>query len=261
MQIIIPMSGTGSRFIKAGYDLPKFLIKINDQPMIQWVVKMFLDQNCNSNDHFIFICRKEHQEQYNLSQILKTIVKNCEVITIENHKLGPVYAVSKAFDIIDNNQPSIISYCDYFMSWDYKNFKKSVLENQCDGSVPCYTNFHPHLLPIKNLYASCRIDDQKNLCEIKEKFSFNSDKTKAYHSPGVYYFKNGNTLKKYFQMVLDCDLSLNGEFYVSLVYQLMLKDNLKISVYDKIDYFCQWGTPEDLADFLFWINLVKNFKS
>ena len=99
------------------------------------------------------------------------------------------------------------------------------------------------------------------LLEIKEKFSFTQDKTQSYHSPGVYYFRNGNILKKYFQMALDQDLSLNGEFYVSLVYQLMLKDNLKISVFDKIDFFCQWGTPEDLEEFLFWINIVKNFQS
>ena len=256
MQVIIPMSGIGLRFINAGYKDPKFLIKIANKPVIEWVVNMF-----SKKDDFIFICRKEHIENTIIADELKRIAPNCQILTIENHKKGPVYAVSKAFDKIANDQPVLVSYCDYFMSWDYENFKKSVFDNQFDGSVPCYTNFHPHLLIPKNLYAGCKIDKQKMLLEIKEKFSFTQDKTQSYHSPGVYYFRNGNILKKYFQMALDQDLSLNGEFYVSLVYQLMLKDNLKISVFDKIDFFCQWGTPEDLEEFLFWINIVKNFQS
>jgi NDP-sugar pyrophosphorylase family protein len=256
MQVIIPMSGIGLRFINAGYKDPKFLIKIDNKPVIEWVVNMF-----SADDDFIFICRDEHIKNTIISNELKRIVPNYKILTIENHKKGPVYAVSKAFELITNDQPALVSYCDYFMSWDYENFKKSVFENKFDGSVPCYTSFHPHLLIPKNLYAGCRIDNQKMLLEIKEKFSFTQDKTKSHHSLGVYYFKNGNILKKYFQMALDQDLSLNGEFYVSLVYQLMLRDNLKISVFDKIDYFCQWGTPEDLEEFLFWINIVKNFQS
>lgn len=259
MQVIIPMSGIGNRFIKAGYNLPKFLINVIDKPVIEWVVKMF-DCNDDNSNKFIFICRKEHQEQYDLISKLKKLIKNCQVVIIENHKLGPVYAVSKAFDKIIDDQPCVVSYCDYYMNWNFDDFKKTMLTSDVDGCVPCYHGFHPHLLPPQNLYAGCKIDDDKNLLGITEKFSYTTDKSQGYHSPGVYYFKNAKLLKKYFQLAFDNNLSLNNEFYVSMVYQLMLKDNLKISVYDKIKHFCQWGTPEDLEDFLSWINLIKNLK-
>ncbi len=254
MKVIIPMSGLGSRFIEAGYKDPKPLIKVHGKPIIEWVVKMFA-----SDDEFIFICRDEHIANTNLAVELKRIKPEGKIVTIKNHKRGPVYAVSKIFDTLKDDEPILISYCDYYMRWDYEGFKKAVLKGEIDGSVPCYTGFHPHLLPKKNLYAGCRVDDENFLLEIKEKFSFTEDKTKSLHSPGVYFFKNGATVKKYFQMALDRDLSLNNEFYVSLVYQLMLKDNLKIYVYDQIKYFCQWGTPEDLEEYLFWVDQVKNF--
>ena len=257
MKIIIPMSGLGSRFIAAGYQDPKPLIKVHNKPIIEWVVKMFPDGDDEKNE-FIFICRKEHVENTNIVAELERIKPNAKIVTIENHKRGPVYAVSKVFDLVKNDEPVLISYCDYYMRWNFADFKKTVLQLGADGAVPCYTGFHPHLIPQKNLYAGCLIDDKNYLQEIREKFSFAQDKSKGFHSPGVYFFKNGAVLKKYFQMALDEDLSLNGEYYASLVYQLMLRDKLKIFVYDKIDYFCQWGTPEDLQEYLFWVEQVKN---
>lgn len=254
MKVIIPMSGLGSRFIAAGYKDPKPLIKVHCKPIIEWVVNMF-----SPDDEFIFICRDEHIENTNLAAELQRIKPNAEIISIKNHKRGPVYAVAQIFDKIKNDEPVLVSYCDYYMRWDYEGFKKVVLNPEIDGSVPCYHGFHPNLLPKKNVYAGCLIDEQNLLLEIKEKFSFEEDKTKGFHSPGVYFFKSGEVMKKYFQMALDQDLSMNGEFYVSLVYQLMLLDGLKIFVHDKIDYFCQWGTPEDLQEYEFWIDQVRTW--
>ena len=101
MKVIIPMSGLGSRFIAAGYDDPKPLIKVHGKPIIEWVVQMF-----SPEDQFIFICRDEHIENTNLAAELKRIKPNAEIISIKNHKRGPVYAVAQIFDKIDNSEPS-----------------------------------------------------------------------------------------------------------------------------------------------------------
>ncbi len=259
MKIIIPMSGLGSRFIAAGYKDPKPLIKVHNRAIIDWVVSMFPDDG--EKNEFIFICRREHVENTDIVDQLKKIKPDSKIISIENHKRGPVYAVAQIFDLIKDDEPILISYCDYYMRWNFSDFKKAVLKKGIDGSVPCYTGFHPHLIPKKNLYAGCLVDENNFLLDIKEKFSFEENKEKGFHSPGVYFFGTGQILKKYFKMALDQNLSLNDEFYVSLVYQLMLKDKLKIYVYDKIDYFCQWGTPEDLDEYNFWVDYVGGKKS
>ena len=62
-------------------------------------------------------------------------------------------------------------------------------------------------------------------------------------------------MKQYFNKAMEVNLSLNGEFYASLVYQLLIEDGLKVKVYDKVPTFCQWGTPEDLEEYLYWSDI------
>lgn len=50
MQIIIPMSGFGERFRRAGFNTPKPLININDKPIIAHVIDLFRGEH-----NFIFI--------------------------------------------------------------------------------------------------------------------------------------------------------------------------------------------------------------
>jgi NDP-sugar pyrophosphorylase family protein len=256
-QIIIPMTGNGSRFVAAGYKDLKPMIKVQGKPIIEWIVRGML----SAEDDIIFICRESHlQDIPGYESYLKSLVKGAKIVSIQSwEKRGPVYDIMKAEAQINDEFPTVITYCDYFMLWDLRKFKTEVLKRNCEGAIPCYSGFHPHLIPEKNLYASCRVDENENLLEIREKFSFQKDKYQARHSPGLYYFKSGALMKKYYQMTINEDLSLNGEYYSSLPYNLLVRDKLKVWAPVNIDFFCQWGTPEDLNDYLFWTNLVKGF--
>ena len=54
MQILIPMTGNGSRFVNKGYSRLKPFIEVHGRPIIEWVVKMF-----KGDEHLInFICRE-----------------------------------------------------------------------------------------------------------------------------------------------------------------------------------------------------------
>ena len=52
---------------------------------------------------------------------------------------------------------------------------------------------------------------------------------------------------------MERNLSINGEFYVSLVYNLMVEDALPISIYE-IQHMLQWGTPQDVREYEAWSN-------
>jgi NDP-sugar pyrophosphorylase family protein len=249
------MTGEGSRFKAAGYQKLKPLIPVHGKPILNYVVDMF------PGDHsFIFVCRKDHNNHYNLQEYIASICPNGKVVLIEGHKLGPVYAALQAEEYVNDNEPILLSYCDYFMDWDFYDFTKEVTTSGEDGNVICYTGFHPHLLPPKNVYAGCRVDGSLNLLEIKEKFSFEEDKTKGSHSVGAYYFKSGKLMKDYFEKTIERNLSLNGEYYASLVYQLLIEDNLNVKVYNKVPHFCQWGTPQDLEEYLYWSEIFLKHK-
>ena len=258
MKIIIPMTGFGSRFVAAGYKDLKPFIKVQGKPIIQWIIEGMYP---NERD-ILFICRQEHLDTItDMRKKLLEIAPTATICAIDNWtKKGPVYDVLRASEYIEDEKQCIINYCDFYMSWDYDKFVEEVTKRSCEGCIPCYTGFHPHLLIEKNYYASCLTDENDNLIEIREKYSFEKDKTKAKHSPGVYYFKTGKLLKKYCQKLVDSEQTLNGEFYASLPYNFMVKDGLKVWVPTNVEKFCQWGTPEDLKEYVFWTECARRFE-
>lgn len=245
------MSGTGERFKKVGYKDPKPLIEVESKPIIQHVVERF-----SKEDEFIFICNADHIQATNMKSILEKIAPNNKILTIDPHKKGPVYAVSKVYDSIDDNKPSIVNYCDFSWRWDYSHFKRVVSENDCAGSVISYKGFHPHLLH-PNLYASMKENSPSWMEEIKEKHTYTENKMDCYQSSGTYYFRSGSIIKKYFTKLMESGLELNGEFYVSLVYNELAKDKLPIYIYE-IPFMLQWGTPEDLEEYNYWSRYFLN---
>lgn len=259
MKIIIPMTGYGSRFVAAGYRDLKPFIPVQGKPILQWIV----DGIFPGEKDILFICRKEHLDTIpGMKERLAKIAPTAQVYAVSDWiKKGPVYDVLRASDIIPDEEPCIINYCDFYMSWDWPTVKQQMLDRGCDGCVPCYTGFHPHLLVEKNLYASCLTDENEDLVEIREKYSFEADKTMARHSPGTYFFKSGALLKKYCQKLVDFGPALNGEYYASLPYNFMVRDGLKVWVPTNVEFFCQWGTPEDMSESVYWIETMRKMKT
>lgn len=262
MNVIIPMTGYGARFVAAGYKELKPFIPVLGKPVIEWIVTEMYPADVT----VIFVCRGEHlQNDSSMRERLLSYAPDATIVSIEDWvKKGPVYDVLRAYrelketDRIDPEEPCIINYCDFHMMWNYEAFVKEALSRDCDGAVPCYTGFHPHLLPEKNLYASCLTDENDNLIQIREKFSFEKDKLKAKHSPGTYYFKNGRIMEKYCQILTEHEeCAINGEYYASLPYQFMVQDGLKVWIPANVDYFCQWGTPEDMEEFIYWTDFIR----
>lgn len=244
MHIIIPMSGVGKRFVDAGYTVPKPLIEIDGKPIIEHVCNLFPGET-----KFTFICNAKHLAETNMRSILEGIQPNGNIIEIPNHKKGPVYAVSLINHLIEDDEEVIVNYCDFGTYWDYQDFLRHSRERNADGAIPAYKGFHPHMLGTTN-YAFMR-DDEQWMLEIKEKEPFTDNRMQEYASNGTYYFKKGKYVKKYFKQLMDEDIQLKGEYYVSLIYNLLVRDGLKVSIYH-IQHMLQWGTPGDVEEYNRW---------
>ena len=106
------------------------------------------------------------------------------------------------------------------MGWNYNEFETFVNTTDCDGAIVCYTGFHPHMLGGDN-YAFVKTEADNLFVEIREKQSYTDDKMSEFASTGTYYFKEGRYIKKYFQDLMEKDMHVNNEYYVSLVYNLL----------------------------------------
>ena len=262
IQLVIPMSGKGFRFLNEGYTDPKPLIKVQDKPIIEHVIAMFPGVS-----DVLFICREEHILNTDMKNILRKISPKCNIVSLPDEKLlGPVDSVSRVFEYLDDTKEIIVSYCDYGSVWDFEEFIKENRLKNLDGSIVTYTGFHPHMLGTDN-YAFIKKNDQQ-VVKVQEKKPFTDDRMSEEASNGAYYFKNSKIVKQYFRELMDSDIQVNGEFYVSEVYNLMIRDNMKVGTY-KIDKMLQWGTPYDLEIFKDWcryfeskkMNLITNPKN
>jgi NDP-sugar pyrophosphorylase family protein len=249
MQIIIPMSGFGERFRRAGYTSPKPLIEVEGKPIIAHVLDLFPGE-----EDVTFICNREHIESTNMEEILCHYCPTGTIITIEPHKKGPIYAVSQAFEALKDNEPVIVNYCDFSCYWNYGHFKQWVQDCGADGSVPAYRGFHPHSLGSTN-YAFMRVENGW-MREIQEKKPFTNNKLEEFASSGTYYFSRGRHVKRFFAEIMANDQSVNGEYYCSVAYNLMVQAGLSVSVYE-LQHFMQWGTPEDLTEYIRWSDAFR----
>jgi NDP-sugar pyrophosphorylase family protein len=245
------MSGFGERFRMAGYSIPKPLIEIEGKPIVAHVIDMFPGEL-----DFIFICNQDHlnNPDYHMELILRQYCPTGRIIGIPPHKLGPIHAVRQVQHMIDLNRPVVVNYCDFSCYWDWSHFKKYVTNNACQGAIPAYKGFHPHTLGSTN-YAYMR-ELNGWVQDIQEKQPYTNNRMEEYASSGTYYFASGQIMSEAFRAVVEQDLNVSGEYYVSLAYKPLLTSGQSVAVYP-LEHFMQWGTPEDVAEYNTWSNAFK----
>lgn len=245
IQVLIPMSGQGTRYQRAGYKEPKPLIPVNGTPMIERLLAGFpLDWACT------FVLAENHRGT-GLPETLQRLRPEAKLVYVAPHTEGPGRALRAALPSLDPQAAVLVSYCDYQMEWDPAAFARFVESSRCEACVVSYRGFHAHYLnPVT--YAYSRMDGER-VVEVKEKGSFTANRENEFASCGAYYFRSPEILKTALDEQDRRGLSLNGESYTSLTVQAWLesKADSHVRVFE-IPHFFQWGTPEDLVRFEYW---------
>ena len=240
MNVIITLAGKSLRFAKEGIKKDKFLLSTGKNSIVlDHVVQMF-----NPDDVFHFIISKKQSKKRELKKIILKTVKKGKIYIVDDHNKGPVYSVLKLKGL-DENEPIIISYCDFFVKWDYQRFLRNIYT--IDGSIPVFKDFHPSSFT-GTLYAYVKSSKKNNFISIREKKSYTKNPTKEYASCGIYYFKSLKIFKFFAKKLLK---KTKREAYVSLIFNLMKKSNLKLNIFEVEKFICL-GTPLDFRIYLYW---------
>ena len=56
---------------------------------------------------------------------------------------------------------------------------------------------------------------------------------------------------------MDLELKVKNEYYCSVAYNLMVEEGFSVAIYE-LQHFMQWGTPEDLEEYISWSNIFKD---
>jgi len=229
MNIIIPIGGIGKRFKDEGFDLPKPLIPVLGKPMIYRVIEN-LDLKEEDKIHIIYnpelnifrfesFLRKEFPKiDFNFI-CLSGLTKGAAETILFGLERIPDKILSEDFLIMD---------CDTF-------YGDNILEKyrKCKNKNSIFYFIDEENDPI---FSYIIIDESGKVSGIKEKI-----KISKFANTGAYGFSSGVVLKEY------CKKISNGEreLYVSLIYQKMLEDGIKIDS-EEIEKFNCVGTPLQL---------------
>ena len=255
IQVIVPMSGFGERFRRAGYTVPKPMIEVEGKPIVAHVVDMFPGVT-----DIVFVCNQDHLDnpEFGMAEALKQAAPTGTIVGIAPHKLGPIHAVLQALPALDLSRPVVVNYCDFTCYWDFEDFAQFVEETGCAGCIPCYRGFHPHSLG-STFYAYVK---QQGLMatDIQEKQPWTDEPIKEFASSGSYYFRTAKLMRDAFRETMERELMVGGEYYVSMAYKPLFEKQLPVTVYE-LQHFMQWGTPEDLQEYQLYSKMFRDLVS
>jgi NDP-sugar pyrophosphorylase family protein len=226
------MAGLGRRFPKDKYYLPKPLIDVNGKPMIQRAI-----ESLDLDGQYYFVLR--NNEFLNIQKdVIKKIVKDPVFVTVGETTEGPACSILLLKDYINTKDELVTANCDQIMDWSSKLFLHNV--RLYDGAVVTYYSDTD-----KNSYV--KLDRNGRAVYFAEKEVISNISLN-----GIHYWKRG----KYFvdsaeAMIANNDRAPNGEFYVSISYNYMIKAGLKCGIFH-VPNECHHavGVPFDLERFL-----------
>jgi NDP-sugar pyrophosphorylase family protein len=264
MKVVIPMAGFGERFVQAGYQDPKPIIRIGRTGRKR-IVEYVLDMFSEGEDDITFICNQTHMMYTPIRDVLKGLVPSCTVLSVPPHKKGPIHTVMESgyLDSIDPDDELVVSYCDNPHLWSRERFIAHTRDHALDGCILTHTGFHPHTLSSTKMAFVKEKDsgDPANLIsEIKEKACYTEDPQSEHASTGMYWFRTAEIAKKYFTESLSTGndengLTYKGEHYVTLVYNLLVRDGLRVGFYDT-PFVTVFGTPREVRNFEAWKEIL-----
>ncbi len=239
IDIVITMGGLGSRFRKAGYTVPKYMIEVNGKTLFEWSM-ISLEGYKEKVAQYIFIAMKDDTcdvESFINSKCKELGLKNYHIIVLDYLTDGQATTAMKASEFWNENNGLLIYNIDTYVEAGEMNYQ----ELKGDGFIPCFKAQGDH-------WSFVRLDENGKVVEIKEKKRISN-----YCTLGAYYFKScklyQDLYNEYYGVKRD-DL-VNGEKYVSPLYDYLLTKNGEIYISDvnpeKVHVL---GTPEELKQFM-----------
>lgn len=235
MNFVIPMAGLGSRFVKAGYSLPKMLLEAKGKTLLEWSLASL---PLNLSTVVVFAGLKEHEEEFGLSAKIRSLYPalNCRFIYLEQVTRGQAETVYLALGECDMELPLVIFNIDtYFYS---PTLEDALLDPANDGVLGCFNSS-------EDRFSFARTDEQgKYVIDVREK-----EVISEHALTGLYTFKDAQDFKETYEYHQANDLTVRGEFYIAPLYNYLIAQG-KRYVLDEAESHFILGTPEEYEQFL-----------
>lgn len=198
MKIIVPMAGMGKRMRPHTLTVPKPLIPIAGKPIVHRLVEDIAKVCGEPVEEVAFIIGRFG------SEVEKSLIKIAEsvgakgTIHYQDEPLGTAHAILCAQSALDG--PVVVAFADTLFKADF------ILDSSAEGTIWVQRVDDP------KPFGVVKLNEQGQITDFVEKpQEFVSDLAII----GIYYFKDGEYLRRELQYLLDNDIKDKGEYQLT----------------------------------------------
>ncbi|MGS0682198.1 glycosyltransferase family 2 protein [Shewanella sp. 125m-7] len=236
--IVIPMAGLSSRFFKAGYTEPKYMLPAHGIPLFDHAVLSF--KAYFETTEFLFIVRSDYNTPGFVESRCQVLgIKNYQIVTLEADTRGQAETVYLGIKDCNDDLPITIFNIDTFRP----NFIFPDATNESDGYLEVFKGEGSNWS-----YAKPKAPNCNQVIETAEKNPI-SDLC----STGLYHFDHARDFKRVFQIEAAKPAYewQKQELYIAPLYNYLIGEGKDIR-YHLIErnevVFC--GVPQEYLDFI-----------
>ena len=236
MTIIITMAGLGTRFRKAGYQVPKYMIEAKGKTLFEWSMDSFKGYQEHTS-RYIFVVRREDQASaFIRSRCAAYGIEDVKILEIDQMTDGQATTCMLAVPYCDPEDAIMVYNIDTYVE-PYEMRYEAI---SGDGHIPCFHAEGDH-------WSFAKTDEQGQVTEVREKVRISDNCTL-----GAYYFSSAELYRKLYEEYYADDSRMEkNEKYIAPLYNYMIEKGLPVSISlvdaQKVHVL---GTPEELEVFL-----------
>lgn len=214
MKLIIPMAGMGKRMRPHTLTVPKPLIKIAGKPIVQRLVEEITKVVNETPEEVAFIIGDFGKEVEDLLHGIGKKMGFKTSVYYQYEALGTAHAINCAAESLSGNV--IVAFADTLF---HTGFSLDKTEE---------ANIWVNKVNNPSLFGVVELDNEGFIKAFYEKpKKFISDLAIV----GVYYFRDGEKLRKYIEKLISENNMKNGEFQLTDVLQEMMETGVRFSAY------------------------------
>ncbi len=240
MEIVITMAGLGSRFQKAGYKVPKYMIEAKGKTLFAWSMESLSGYGLDNNYYFI-VREEDHAADFIRTACEDAKIAHYRIIEIDHATDGQATTALLAAKYWDRTKPLLIYNIDTYVEAGQMNSTQF----SGDGFIPCFPAPGDH-------WSFVKLDENGAAEEVREK-----ERISDHCTLGAYYFRTCGLYEELYRefyeegRAKDLRGAARKERYVAPLYNYLINRGGTVKICDidaaKVHVL---GTPEELQVFL-----------
>ncbi len=230
VNLVLPMAGRGSRFLREGISQPKPLVDLAGKPFFWWAVESV--RRVVPVEQMIFVVLEEHVTHWKLAECIREFYPSAEIVTLPAVTAGSAETAFVGVAALRNDLPVLINDCDHAFVASGLGDAAEKLGPALDGLLLTFRSGNAN-------YSFVQLGPEGEITGTVEKIA-----ASPYAIAGCYGFGSSELFNEQYNAYLHaCPYP---ELFVSGMYNQMLKSRLRVRKLVLDEHFA-FGTPEELA--------------